>query len=93
MYSYNSLRWTEYKNRQTGSETMDLSEDFASSYVSFGLNNIVARETQVQVGIFISIDTAKKKKKKLNLTLPASAYICRLAVTGRQSNTTAIQTL
>lgn len=27
---------------------MDLSEDFASSYVSFGLNNIVARETRVE---------------------------------------------
>lgn len=51
---------------------MNLSEDFASSYVNFGLNNIVARETQVQVGIFNSIDTAKRP----SLTLPTSASVC-----------------
>jgi len=31
---------------------MALSEDFASSYASVGLNNIIARETRVEVGVF-----------------------------------------
>ncbi|CRG91854.1 hypothetical protein PISL3812_08908 [Talaromyces islandicus] len=56
MHSYTSLRSTQYKNGQNSSETMTLSDDFASLYVSFGLNNIVARETRVEPP-FPSVDT------------------------------------